>query len=1256
MQPSPLLHTSRSFSSLNHSLSSGESLPASPTHSLSPHSPTAALRPAPDFTQSGENSDSFPLQDFFFRNAIVTQVLLYFYLLGGNSSQSSSPSSSAPNSPADSGHIRPSTLHGLGPKLPGQRLRQGRRKSAGSIPLSPLARTPSPTPQPTSPQRSPPPLLGGHSVAISKTAQAFPAKVHSPPTVVRHIVRPKSAEPPRSPLLKRVQSEEKLSPSYTGDKKHLCPRKHSLQVTQEEVQDDESRTSEKDHINMQSVDETVCEPPAVTRVRPVEQGCLKRPISRKMGRQESIEELDKEKLKSKLVVKRQEWSERRDSLQKQDTLREPDLYLSCSDTRDESFLTRSLNKSSSDSGPLEAKAASSTLKDVLYKKLSTRVSDANTETCSGSNDSDAGLRSALCSVHPERQHCRQSNNNTKPDRLDFKAPNIEFTRKRLSFEEREDCICRCSPGIHENLHFASTRSKSLQLDIPMSQDHVKVGLGSVHSSSEGLTPKIFSGRGESAVEKLQLISSAESSLRKTSSEYKLEGRHISSLRPLEGTLDIGLLSGPRVSKTETCLAKMAENTSDNASVSRPIWLQTPTERHVTIPQLKTTDKLKSPLTCPASTEAVSTLNTPPSSKDHSCDQKINPNGEKTQDRYSESLKTPTNKVETSTFIVKPESRTGMKTSSFVPYEHRGCRHTSHFSCGRTPSIREVSNEDQEDDWDQQEVTKHVASQSSDSSNREVSLTSPKLEVNTKTVAAAAASNPLPVALKQNINCDLSYEQKAANAHNSNVPPVGNAQNNCLSVLNVLSKQQPVNICASYTETHVSVTASASASAYEENKCGLKSTGPDCFEKPVSKDSIQAKRSALKVGVDPGTSGSKTEATICATAASVEPKIDISTQNVVYLLTDTEVTLDVNKEGKIVSAGAMESSKILLQKKEHLLLPKNKNVKELEQLSKNNVSEKAQHKSDSESLTSTKVLIGVKETQKCSPSAAECKSKSKFDSPPVAYVTVKTEKKTKTLTSPSVPSKQRDRSKESVPTTPNVQENHNTTKTEALLPSAGAQLPHSPTQTQIQSKSSAVKENTDSKEKPTSPKTVTSSSTLKTSVAPAVKQSLEAKHKDPSPKHQTPLVKNHDSKPKLAAAPQHQLPSVPSQPEPPRVMPKPAAGKDTHCGSGAITGRISSTTQEAVGKVHNEVPKSETLMTVSRKGSDTRTTPDKQFSSKKEQAERKKKEPVQDATSAQKNTKKDSPRAAASTLKDTSDREAGRCKPQKESPRSSNNKK
>ena len=43
---SNLLHTSRSLSSLNRSLSSSDSLPASPTHALSARSPTQAYRGA----------------------------------------------------------------------------------------------------------------------------------------------------------------------------------------------------------------------------------------------------------------------------------------------------------------------------------------------------------------------------------------------------------------------------------------------------------------------------------------------------------------------------------------------------------------------------------------------------------------------------------------------------------------------------------------------------------------------------------------------------------------------------------------------------------------------------------------------------------------------------------------------------------------------------------------------------------------------------------------------------------------------------------------------------------------------------------------------------------------------------------------------------------------------------------------------------------------------------------------------------------
>uniref|UniRef100_A0A7N9D5D1 non-specific serine/threonine protein kinase n=1 Tax=Macaca fascicularis TaxID=9541 RepID=A0A7N9D5D1_MACFA len=192
-----LLHTSRSLSSLNRSLSSGESGPGSPTHShsLSPRSPTQGYRVTPDAMHS----------------------------VGGNSSQSSSPSSSVPSSPAGSGHTRPSSLHGLAPKLQRQ-YRSPRRKSAGSIPLSPLAHTPSPPPPAASPQRSPSPLSG-------HVAQAFPTKLHLSPPLGRQLSRPKSAEPPRSPLLKRVQSAEKLAAALAASEKKLATsRKHSLDL------------------------------------------------------------------------------------------------------------------------------------------------------------------------------------------------------------------------------------------------------------------------------------------------------------------------------------------------------------------------------------------------------------------------------------------------------------------------------------------------------------------------------------------------------------------------------------------------------------------------------------------------------------------------------------------------------------------------------------------------------------------------------------------------------------------------------------------------------------------------------------------------------------------------------------------------------------------------------------------------------------------------------------------------------------------
>ncbi|KAM9207937.1 LOW QUALITY PROTEIN: microtubule-associated serine/threonine-protein kinase 1, partial [Leptosomus discolor] len=149
-----LLHTSRSLTSLSRSLSSSDSLPASPTHA---RARDPALPPRAADT--------------------------------GASPPSSSPGSSAPPSPAPAGpHLRPSSLQGLSPKLQRQ-YRAARCKSAGSIPLSPLAHTPSP------PAASPP---------------AFPAKLH-----------PKVADSPR---LARRGPPEKAAAAAAG-----APRKHGLE-------------------------------------------------------------------------------------------------------------------------------------------------------------------------------------------------------------------------------------------------------------------------------------------------------------------------------------------------------------------------------------------------------------------------------------------------------------------------------------------------------------------------------------------------------------------------------------------------------------------------------------------------------------------------------------------------------------------------------------------------------------------------------------------------------------------------------------------------------------------------------------------------------------------------------------------------------------------------------------------------------------------------------------------------------------------
>ncbi|EFN76840.1 Microtubule-associated serine/threonine-protein kinase 2 [Harpegnathos saltator] len=157
----------------------------------------------------------------------------------GNSSPCSSPNSSSPGSNTSVGNLtgisnqshyqRPSTLHGLKHKLhtAAKNIHSpNRRKSVGHIPLSPLARTPSPSPIPASPTRSPSPLAfpTGHQPGSSNTTQSYSPGVclSTPNSQKKGYGRPKSAEP-GSPLLRRALSPDRLHPRSAESKTSISP-------------------------------------------------------------------------------------------------------------------------------------------------------------------------------------------------------------------------------------------------------------------------------------------------------------------------------------------------------------------------------------------------------------------------------------------------------------------------------------------------------------------------------------------------------------------------------------------------------------------------------------------------------------------------------------------------------------------------------------------------------------------------------------------------------------------------------------------------------------------------------------------------------------------------------------------------------------------------------------------------------------------------------------------------------------------------
>ncbi|XP_013079092.2 microtubule-associated serine/threonine-protein kinase 3-like isoform X6 [Biomphalaria glabrata] len=210
------------FTPLNRSSSSGDTVPPLHHNKLG-RSPPISVPWSPDSSQAG-------------------------------SSTSSSPSTSAPNSPATqaaaavAAHFgRPSSLHVVKHKKTASLKSPHRRKSVHSFPLSPLARTPSPSATAQSPARSPSPLalLHSHQVGSSNMPQqTIPSQLNThsslhhsasvpsckkalhTPSPIKPVLqttspqnllgRPKSCEP-GSPK-RRTSSPERLHPSSANQR------------------------------------------------------------------------------------------------------------------------------------------------------------------------------------------------------------------------------------------------------------------------------------------------------------------------------------------------------------------------------------------------------------------------------------------------------------------------------------------------------------------------------------------------------------------------------------------------------------------------------------------------------------------------------------------------------------------------------------------------------------------------------------------------------------------------------------------------------------------------------------------------------------------------------------------------------------------------------------------------------------------------------------------------------------------------------
>ena len=198
-------------------------------------------------TDAGSSNTSSPLSVPFTLPTVAISRLNISPSDTVTASTSSSQSTSAPTTPTGNGSPqlfqRPSTLHGLKHKLHNNsnntakglhtipsNAAPSRRKSIGHIPLSPLARTPSPSPMPASPTRSPSPLAFpvGHQPGSSNTTQSYsPGSLPSGQTTMNNVskkgfVRPKSTEL-SSPLLRRALSPDRISSRSLENKCSISP-------------------------------------------------------------------------------------------------------------------------------------------------------------------------------------------------------------------------------------------------------------------------------------------------------------------------------------------------------------------------------------------------------------------------------------------------------------------------------------------------------------------------------------------------------------------------------------------------------------------------------------------------------------------------------------------------------------------------------------------------------------------------------------------------------------------------------------------------------------------------------------------------------------------------------------------------------------------------------------------------------------------------------------------------------------------------